>query len=333
MKKLNLVCPINNTGYGIASQNIFENLKKDYEVALFQPQHYPPLYDKSAPSLKIYHEWDCAFHPSRGFTSCLPIYELDTLPPGVVAGLNSNDLVFHCSAWSEEVAKKNGVKTNTKVVGLGTDTQIFSPLNIERASLYTFLNVGKWEIRKGHDVLIEVFNETFNNDDKVQLVLCCSNSFIDNDEWIKYVSQTKMGRAGKIKLVPHLPTQQDIARLMNSADCGVFPYRAEGWNLELLEMMACNKPVICTKYSGPTEFINDENSFSIEPDGMEKAFDGHWFSGQGCWAKLGKKYKKTLSEYMRNMYKEEKTGNVAGVETAKIFSWQRVVDKIKVEIP
>ena len=50
------------------------------------------------------------------------------------------------------------------------------------------------------------------------------------------------------------------------ADCGLFPARAEGWNLELLEMMACGKQVIATNYSAHTEFCTKENSILIESD-------------------------------------------------------------------
>ena len=56
---------------------------------------------------------------------------------------------------------------------------------------------------------------------------------------------------------------------MAKTDCGVFPARAEGWNLELLEMMSCNKPVIATNYSAHTEFCDDKNCMLIDIEDME----------------------------------------------------------------
>jgi hypothetical protein len=38
-----------------------------------------------------------------------------------------------------------------------------------------FLNVGKWEYRKGHDVLLEAFNKAFEPTDNVRLVMNCHN--------------------------------------------------------------------------------------------------------------------------------------------------------------
>ena len=64
---------------------------------------------------------------------------------------------------------------------------------------------------------------------------------------------------------------------MAQTDCGIFPSRAEGWNLELLEMLACIKSVITTHYSAHTEFCDDVNSDLVEIKETELAYDGKWF--------------------------------------------------------
>ena len=83
---------------------------------------------------------------------------------------------------------------------------------------------------------------------------------------------------------------------MRQVDVGVFPVRAEGWNLELLELLSCGKHVITTDYSGHTEFINNSNSRIIEIDKLETAQDGVWFHGTGEWAELGSRQKDQLIE-------------------------------------
>jgi glycosyltransferase involved in cell wall biosynthesis len=48
-----------------------------------------------------------------------------------------------------------------------------------------------------------------------------------------------------------------MARLYQAADVFVSPYRAEGFNLPVLEAAACGLPVICTR-GGPTDdFVTD----------------------------------------------------------------------------
>jgi glycosyltransferase involved in cell wall biosynthesis len=47
-----------------------------------------------------------------------------------------------------------------------------------------------------------------------------------------------------------------MAELLGAADCYVSPYRAEGFNMPVLEAMACGVPVICTA-GGPTDDFTD----------------------------------------------------------------------------
>jgi glycosyltransferase involved in cell wall biosynthesis len=109
---------------------------------------------------------------------------------------------------------------------------------------------------------------------------------------------------------------------MAQADCGIFLSRAEGWNLELLEMMSMNKPVITTNYSAHTEFCNPSNAHLVDIDELESAYDGKWFFGYGEWAKIGPKQKEQAIELMRHVYKSNIRTNIAGLETGKHYSWQ-----------
>jgi glycosyltransferase involved in cell wall biosynthesis len=60
---------------------------------------------------------------------------------------------------------------------------------------------------------------------------------------------------------------------MQAADLYVSPYRAEGFNLPVLEAAACGIPVICTR-GGPTDdFISDEFALRIDSE-LEPGPDG-----------------------------------------------------------
>ena len=161
--------------------------------------------------------------------------------------------------------------------------------------------------------------------------MMCENPFNSEEEeknWTDLYNNSKLG--DKISLIPRVATHEEVYNIMATVDCGVFPARAEGWNLELLEMMACNKPVIATDYSAHTEFCTSENSFLIDPSQVEPAFDGKWFDGKtGSWAKLEDRHVEELAEYMRHVYKNNVRENPNGVDTAKIYSWQNSVSKIQ----
>jgi glycosyltransferase involved in cell wall biosynthesis len=117
---------------------------------------------------------------------------------------------------------------------------------------------------------------------------------------------------------------------MTKIDCGVFPSRGEGWNLEALELMACGKHVIATDYSAHTEFCTKDNADLVTITEKELAFDNKWFHGQGGWAKISEPQVEQLASYMKEFHLKQKrhTINQNGVETALKFSWDNTARKI-----
>ena len=152
----------------------------------------------------------------------------------------------------------------------------------------------------------------------------------DDSEW-KRLYKDGVGE-NQIKFIDRVNSHSQVADIMRMADCGVFPSRAEGWNLEALEMMACGRQVIVTNYSAHTEFCTPENSHLIEVDSLEPAFDGLWFKGEGNWAQLGEKQINQLAEYMRKIHEQKQASedifNLSGIETSDKFSWANTVDSI-----
>ena len=74
-------------------------------------------------------------------------------------------------------------------------------------------------------------------------------------------------------------SHQDMAMLYQVADAYVSPYRAEGFNLPVLEAAACGIPIICTR-GGPTDdFVTGEFARRIESRKSVTAIDGRHASG------------------------------------------------------
>ena len=157
----------------------------------------------------------------------------------------------------------------------------------------------------------------------------CQNPFNSPDENKQWHDKYDDPR---VKIIPRVETQEEVYNIMRKTDCGVFPSRAEGWNLEALEMMACGKQVIITDFSAHTEFCTKENSMLVTIDDTEMAYDGKWFHGQGNWAKIGSNQMDQMVSHKRKTHasvqNHENTFNTAGVETAKKFSWKNSADKI-----
>lgn len=346
-RELNLSAPVLTTGYGVVGYNLALNLtasslckvnldaiggklRNDTNLPLFsQMVSDGKKFSHEAPYLKIWHQFDLSQKIGRGTHFAFPIFELDTFSDLEKHHLSYPDCLIVCSQWAKDVILANGIDKPVEVVPLGVDRRVFSDRICRSDEGKTvFLNVGKWEVRKGHDIIADWFSEAFEADENVELWLMPSNPFLNEDEiqgWTSRVMSTKMGRAGKIKILPWQSDHSQVALIMGQADCGLFPSRAEGWNLELLEMMSMGKPVITTNYSAHTEFCDSDNSFLIDCDEVEPAYDGKWFFKQGNWAKLASNQKEQAIQHMRHIERTKRLGesifNHSGVETSEQYSW------------
>lgn len=354
---INLIAPINELGYGVVGSNILQSLNAaGHSVALWpiggkinwpgSPEFKQvaenavkkaELYNSSAPSIRIWHQFELDMFPGSGPRIAWPIFELDTFNERELHHLRNVDHIFVCSEWAKKVLKDNEIDVPSTVVPLGIDPSIFYLDDAARKErpywtkdTTIFINIGKWEKRKGHDELIAAFTAAFSPGDNVELWMINSNPFINtgNIVWKKKYANTPM--CGHIKFFPRFEGHHHLRKIFNHVDCGIFPSHAEGWNLEIPELMACGAHIIATNYSGHTEFINEDNASLLDVTGMEPADDGMWFHGQGNWCT----YDMTqLVTHMRMLHerKQDKTLglNTAGIKTAERFTWANSVKIIE----
>lgn len=336
--RLNLQAPINQLGYGVAGINILKALQaEDVEVSFFpigQPQvtnqadadavrkgmATAQTFDPTAPCVKIWHQNQMAERIGSGKFIGFPIFELDTFNELEKHHLQSCNELMVCSKWAKDVVDSNTLFCPTTVVPLGVDAELFPPAPARQDDKTIFFNCGKWEIRKGHDILINAFKKVLEHGENAELWMMCTNPFNSPEEDAKW---HQLYNHPNVKLIPRAETQAEVYNIMSQVDCGVFPSRGEGWNLELLEMMAAGKHVVATDYSAHTEFCTKENAGLVSISDVEPAFDGKWFFGQGNWAKIGAHEEMDLyMKMMKYILDKKGTVNQAGIETARTFSWQ-----------
>jgi len=346
---INLSCPINQTGYGIASLNILKSLSENNNLAYFpigQPfvnreneyllvsKCYKKslMLDPSAPFIKIWHQFDLSQRIGKGKYYAFSFFELDTFNKQETLHLSIPDELFVTSEWAKNVLIKNGITSPIHIVPLGVDREIFNENIIthnNQESKYIFLNVGKWEVRKGHDILLHLFLSAFPTETDVELWICASektNSYSTTEDLHKWKTMYSHPR---VRLFSGVNSQEELAYLISQSSCGLYPTRAEGWNMELLETMSIGKPVITTNYSAQTEFCNKDNAFLVEIENLESAYDGKAFNHQGNWAKIDKNQQDQFIEHMRYCYMNKVDNNKEGIKTAKCFSWDNTASIIE----
>lgn len=308
---------------------------RDFEVATIQKcidrRH---LFYRDGHSLKLWHPNGFQDAIGSGKRCGYTFYELDTLTEIERHHLNHLDVLFVPTEWAKQVALDNCVVVPEIIVApLGVDRTIFHegvvPYIKNTKHETVFLHVGKaeWK-RKGLDVLCEAFHNAFQRNDNVKLLLSIENPFIEKVEYDRIVNEFRGGKmGGKVQFLPRFTTQSELASIMASADCGVFPSRAEGWSCPNQEMMSIGKQVICTNYSGFTGYINDKNSMLINISGLEPAIEKPFFYGQGNWASFNEETVDSLIFHMRYIHNSKQNGvdlkNSVGVNQMKAFTWEK----------
>jgi len=128
-----------------------------------------------------------------------------------------------------------------------------------------------------------------------------------------------------IRFVSRMKHPRMVASLIKSSHCGVYPTRAEGFGLGLIETMACNRMVIAPQTTALADYVTQDNAIVLESTTAESARDDVFFHGRGEWYRTDPD---ELSAAMLIAYKEWRCSNPGGVETAQALSWNNVTEKL-----
>jgi hypothetical protein len=120
---MNIVAPINQLGYGVASLNIVKHMAAKRKTSLWclgQPQvtnqedaniisqclKNASFLDFNAPCIKIWHQHDMSQFAGKGRRIGFPIFELDEFSELEKHHLNSLDSLFVCSQWAKSYPQR-----------------------------------------------------------------------------------------------------------------------------------------------------------------------------------------------------------------------------------
>lgn len=348
---LNILGVVNNRSYGIWNKNILkallylnydysffplhpiqlETYETDFQLPIKTGMDNAKFFDPLGTSLCIWHEFDQALQVGENKTAWT-LWELDRLNSLQKHHLNSLECLIVPSRWHLEIAKSSLNNIAIDVCPLGVDTSKFYPINLKSRDKTIFLSVGKWEKRKGHDVLPQIFSKAFSPKDNVELRISHNNPFLSPEEIQSWKNLYSKIPSHQINFIETWLTENDLNVLYNQADVGICLSRAEGFGLPNLEMLACGLPLVVTNYAAHTEYLNNDNACLVSIDETELAVDGKWFHGEGNWAKIGKNQEEQAIEYLRKLHKEKQENgilrNLNGLVTAENLSWLNIAQKL-----
>jgi glycosyltransferase involved in cell wall biosynthesis len=177
------------------------------------------------------------------------------------------------SRWSAEGFYKAGFRTDqVLVVPHGVDCALFRPMPELRAHVrgkmgiaeddFVFLSIGTMTSNKGMDLLLQAFAEVSRKFPQARLVLKGVNSLYQSRKRLHQIMQKVPARdlhrvIGRLKYFGTSFSNRQMALFFQSADAYVSPYRAEGFNMPVLEAAACGLPIICTGGGSTDDFVTE----------------------------------------------------------------------------
>jgi glycosyltransferase involved in cell wall biosynthesis len=136
--------------------------------------------------------------------------------------------------------------------------------------------------RKNPVGLVEAFRLAFEAGEGPQLVIKTING-VHRPHALEQLLWAARDRPD-IHVVDRSLGARERDALVTACDCYVSLHRSEGFGLTLAECMALGKPVIATAFSGPADFMTEQNSYPVPFEMIRVGADCEIYPSHGTWA-------------------------------------------------
>jgi autotransporter strand-loop-strand O-heptosyltransferase len=298
-----------------------ENFKHNVNLILMETHHYY-FYDPYKGPKIAYNVWESTRQPEGFFNKLLEF-----------------DQIWVPSKWQRDCTIQQGADPNkVKVVPEGVDVNTFYPEDPQTVLDYVdgrfkFILFGRWDYRKSTKEIIETFLKEFTPEDPVDLIVSIDNlwgkdmdGFETTEERLKHYGFNDE----RIK-IKHFPSREDYITYLKNGHVFLSCARSEGWNLPLIEAMACGTPSIYSAGSAQMEFASSK--------GLPVKIATHKPANVNSYARytqseLPGEYPEPdfedLARVMRDAFKNYTDHKKRAIEEAKLihrdFNWNKVAE-------
>lgn len=257
------------------------------------------------------------------------VWESTEYPEDFLNKLKEFDQVWVPTEWQKQITINQGIASEkVKVVREGVDSEIFYPEDIKyKDDKFRFLIFGRWDSRKSIKEIVKAFKELFGKNKNVELILSADNPYsIDGLNSTEERLKSYDLESDNIKVL-HFPDKTEYVNYLKSGHVFLSCARSEGWNLPLIEAMACGIPCIYSNCSGQLEFAEGKGlPVKIKKEIPIKDLNERFSVAVGNWYEpdfedLKNKMLEVYTNY--NFYKQK------ALEDSKViineFSWDNAV--------
>jgi glycosyltransferase involved in cell wall biosynthesis len=294
----------------------------------------------------ISHRWPPLLDPPHeGAWVLMQPWEYGGLPGEWVPIIRDQvDEYWVYSTWQRECAILSGIPAERiQVIPLGVDAARYRPegrqLALRTKKRFKFLAVGGIIPRKGMELLVSAYLDTFTPDDDVCLVIKGLSSrwaYSDNPSQSDFALLPELARKegrAEIEFLGETMSENDMPALYRACDALVAPFRGEGFCLPIVEAMATGLPVIVTE-TGPALDICDETLACLVPasprevskaiTGLEPGALGFWWAEPDAVA-LGS----CMREVSSNQALAQRLGRSGRNRVLESFTWEHTANAVR----
>jgi len=226
---------------------------------------------------------------------------------------------------NEQIEK---IKNKIKIVPHGVNSKIMYPNKKEKKDKTLRLIASKgWPYgskdRGGLSYLLKAYLEEFTSKDDIELLVKINNVYGMNEQvFNRNMSELKIKNrdSPKIKFMTNNVEYNKLNEFYNLGDVFCSTSMAEGFNLNILEAMACGLPALTTTFGGMSDFCNEKNSW-LDDDGEMIEVDWDILYEGVSWKKPSIA---SLMKKLRYIYEHQNEISIKGIEalnTSKVYSW------------
>ncbi len=234
---------------------------------------YPLISDSQPVDVHVRHQWPPNWGDRSGPLVVYQGWESGAVPDDWVDPLNNPltvGIAVYSSAVKEMFVYSGVAQEKIVVVPLGVNRTIYHPygqvMKIEQVRKRVLLWVGGLIPRKGLDILLKAYRLAVHPDDDVTLVIkVVGQGTVYQNQEVPKLLQAAMAdpRSPHIVVMDQKLSESEMASLYRRATALVSPYRGEGFNLPVLEAMACGAMVIASDTEPTNEFVPENIGWRI----------------------------------------------------------------------
>jgi len=182
------------------------------------------------------------------------MFESTKIPQEWYKHLEKSDLIIVPSRFCQEVFKNAGFESVVVPLGYDDKTFVYKQKDYEKEP-FVFLHYDAFNQRKGWDLVFKAFNEEFRSE-SARLIL-------KTTKLAGYPFPIMKSQYPQIDVIKEQSKSEELADLLQNADCFVLPSRGEGFGIPPLEAIATGTPTIIPNAHGFSEYFSKEHFFEV----------------------------------------------------------------------